>query len=112
MFQAKRLLEAQGVAMVVIIVAMPAEKPVARFFVARNRPGVVLVDFEAHRPPTSALRCLLCCSQQERPDAASLKVGGDDDGIKPGDRGARWIKHQHVADEFAAVLGDDQRGLP
>ncbi len=45
----EQLLEAQSIAVVVIIIPMPAEKSVARFFVARNRPRVVLMNFETHR---------------------------------------------------------------
>ena len=54
-FRTERLFKAQRVAAVVIIVAMPAEQAVAGFFVARNRPCIVLVDFETHRPAPSAL---------------------------------------------------------
>ncbi len=97
--------------MIVIIVVVPTEKPITRFFVARNRAGVVLVNFEAHRPATASARCVLGRRQQKRSDAAPADMGSHCDGVKSGDAGARRITHQRVAGELAAVLGDDQRGV-
>ncbi len=109
-FRTERFFKAQGIAAVVVIGAMPAEQAVAGFFVTRNCPCIVLVDFETHLPPLSALGCRLRRRQKERPDAAPADMGGDGDGIKPSHAGARWKKHQRVAGQPAALLGDDQRG--
>ena len=46
---AKQLFEPQRSRMIVIVIRLPAKQPVAGFFVARNRPRVVLVDFKPHR---------------------------------------------------------------
>jgi len=108
MFRMERLLEAQSRRMIVIIIAVPAEQPVAGFFIARNRPRVVLMDFESHRPALAAPRRLLGCCEEQRPDPAPADMGSDGDGIKPRDHGTRWIKHQRVAGECSALLGDDQ----
>ena len=101
--------KAQGVAAVVIIGAMPAEQAVAGFFVTRNCPGIVLVDFETHRPPLPPLGCRLRRRQKKRSDATAADMGSDGDGIKPGHAGARRKQDQCIAGQPAALLSDDQR---
>ncbi len=108
--QTKQLLKTQRVGEVVIIGAMPAEEAVAGFFITRNCPCIVFVDFKPQGPPLSALGCLLRRRQQKRPDAAPTDMGGDGDGIKPGHAGARRKQDQCVAGQSAARFGDDQRG--
>jgi len=107
----EQLLEAQGIAVVAIIITMPAEKSVARFFVARNRSRVVFMNFETHGPATVALGGILGRRQQQWPEASPPKVGSNCDGIKAGEQRTRWKKYERIAGEtFAAVVGDDQRG--
>jgi len=107
----EELLEAQGIAVVAIIIAMPVEKSVARFFVARNRSRVVFMNFETHGPPTVALGGILSRRQQQWPEASPNKVGSNCDRIKAGEQRTRWKKYERIAGEaFASVVGDDQRG--
>ena len=103
----ERLLEAQRVAVIVIVIVVPAEKSVTRLFIARNRPRVVLVHFEAHCPPSAPPRRFFGRRQKQRPKAAFSKVRSDCDGIKARERRMRWIKYERVAGELAAVVHDD-----
>ena len=105
--RAEGLLEAQCVHMIVIVVMMPTEQPVTRFFITRNRPGVVRVDFKTHGPAMPPPRFVLGGRKEERPDTAAADMRSDSDGIKPGDAGARRKKHQSIACKFAARLGHD-----
>lgn len=105
----ERLFEAERVTAIIIIVAMPTEQPVTRFFIARNGSAIVLVDFEPHRPPPAVPRRLFRGREKERSDAAPPDMRGDRDRIKPGERRTRRIEHQHIACEFAASFRHHQR---
>ena len=96
--------------MIVIVIATQAEQPIPRFFVARDRAGIVDMNFEAYRPAAKPARGVLGCRQEKRSKAAASVMGGHCDRVKPGDAGARRIKHQDIPGKLAAVLGDDQRG--
>ena len=110
-FLVEALFEAQRVAVVVIIVVVPAEKAVARLLIARDRAGIVLVNFQSHRPATSALRRLLCRFKKKRSNPASANVWGNRDGIKASVLGARRIEHENVAGEFAGFFRNEKRGV-
>ena len=101
----ERLLEAQRVGAVVIIVAVPAEQPIAGLFVARNGALVVARALQAaspggrgaapppRPPPTAAARCRAGRYAARR---RSNKAG------RACERGR--IKDQHIAGELAAAL--------
>jgi len=80
-FHIQRLLEAQRGRMIVIIVGVPAKEPVTRLFIAGDRPGVVLADFEPHRAAAPATRIVLGSRQKQRSDAALADMGGDRDRV-------------------------------
>src|SRR5665213_875834 len=84
-FHAERLFETQRVAVIVIVVAVPAEWAVARFFVARNGAVIVLMHLKPHRPASAPPRRVFGRGQQQRSDAAPADMRSDGDGIKPGE---------------------------
>ncbi len=111
MSRIERLLEAQSRRVIVIIIAMPTEQPVARFFVTCNRSCVVLVDFETHLPAAAVPRRLFGRREQKRADPAPADMGSNSDRVKPSDRGTRTIKHQRIAGERPVLIRNDQRGI-
>ncbi|SRR5579883_1850642 len=85
---AERLLEAQRRRMIVIVVAPLGEQPIAGFFIACDRPRVVLVHFQpdgsAAPPPRRPFRR----GEKERPQAAPAESVIDGYGIDAGQSGS------------------------
>ena len=108
-FRAEQFFEAQRVAVIVVIVATPAEQPVARFPVARDRSAIVLVDFKPYRPAASPLRGVFRRRKKERPDAAPADMGSHRDGVKPSMLRTRRIEDKGITRQLAVRLRDRHR---